>query len=180
MLLVGVAAALIFGARIASESIVKPIVAGQVEDDLNESVRTIVGNELAASPIEPGQSEQFTVSEAEINRQIDAQPDLGPLDEARAELSPEGIEVHLRAYGLSGVYRARIAVSDGAATIQGGEMSGPLGFVLPDDELERIINQAIAASLNEAGMQVTQATLADGEIVLTLESTGAGHDIPTG
>jgi hypothetical protein len=59
-------------------------------------------------------------------------------------------------------------------------MSGPLGFVLPDDELERIINQAIAASLNEAGMQVTQATLADGEIVLTLESTGAGNDIPTG
>jgi hypothetical protein len=29
-------------------------------------------------------------------------------------------------------------------------------------------------------MQVTQATLADGEIVLTLESTGAGNDIPTG
>lgn len=173
IVLVAIAAALIIGARLASDNIVKPIVANQLEDDVNEGVQTIVGSELASYPVPPGQSQQFAVSEAEINQRIDEQQDLGPLDDARAELTPEGIEVHMDAYGLSGVYRAQVAVRDGVATIESGSMSGPLSYIMPVDELERTINQAIAGSLNEAGMRVTQATLGDGEIVLTLESTGA-------
>jgi hypothetical protein len=180
MLLVAIAAALLIGARLASDNIVQPIVADRVEDDLDESVQSIVSTGLASYPLEPGQSEQFSVSEAEINHQIDQQPDLGPLDDASAEITPEGIEVHMRAYGLSGVYKAQIAVNDGLATIQGGGMSGALSYVIPEHDLEQVINQAITDSLNEAGMRVTEATLADGEIVLTLESTGAGNDIPTG
>ncbi len=77
-------------------------------------------------------------------------------------------------------YRAQVGVSEGRVVIHSGSISGMLGYVIPVEDLERAANEAIAASLNSSNIQVTDVTLVDGEMVLTMESTGAGNDIPTG
>jgi hypothetical protein len=177
---VAIAVILVIGFRIASENVIKPMVADRVENDINNGVQSIVGQELAALPISIDQPQEIMISEAELNQRIAEQQDLGPLDEARAEINSDGIAVHMNAYGLSGTYRAQVGVADGRAVIRDGSISGPLGYVIPVEDLERAANQAIATSLSSSEIQVTDVTLVDGEMVLTLESTGAGNDIPTG
>ena len=120
-----------------------------------------------------GAPQQYLVSEGELNQRIAEQTDLGPLDGASAEIHADGIVVHLSAYRMSGTYRAQVLRSDGAVSIENGSLSGPLSYVIPVEELERAANEAIIGSLVATSLRVTDVTLAEGEIVLTLEPTGA-------
>ncbi|MEZ4521992.1 MAG: hypothetical protein R3A46_10180 [Thermomicrobiales bacterium] len=176
-----IAIVLVIGGMLASEALVKPMVADRVEAELNEGVQTFVNQELTAipAPAENGPQEYF-ISEAEINQRIAEQQDLGPLDGATAEINDDGIVVHLEAYRMSGTYRAQVSASNGAITIQDGSLSGPLSYVIPVEELERVANEAILGSLVASNLQVTDVTLVDGEMVLTMESTGAGYGTPNG
>ncbi len=74
---------------------------------------------------------------------------------------------------MSGTYRAQVVEVDGAVSIRNGSLSGPLSYVIPVGELERAANEAIIGSLVATSLRVTDVTLAEGEIVLTLEPTGA-------
>lgn len=175
-----IAIVLVIGAMLASETIVKPMVADRVERDLGAGVQSFVDEELdgLASPVDGPQ--EYHVSEGELNQRIAEQPDLGPLDNATAEIREEGVIIHLSAYRMSGTYRARVTEADGVVRIEDGSLDGPLRYVIPVEDLERVANEAILDSLVASNVQVTDVTLVDGEMVLTLEPTGAGNDLPTG
>ncbi|CAN5698557.1 hypothetical protein BH23CHL2_BH23CHL2_09820 [soil metagenome] len=181
MTVVAIAIVLVIGAMLASENIVKPMVGDRIERKLGAGVGSFVDQELAALPEPPANgSQQYLVSEAELNQRIREQQDLGPLDDATAEINDDGIVVHLEAYRMSGTYRAQVEAESGAVKIDDGTLSGPLSFFVPVEDLERAANEAILSSLAASNLQVTGVTLVEGEIVLTLEPTGAGNDIPSG
>lgn len=175
-----IAVILVAGFQLASDNIIKPIVADRVGEDIDSGVESLVTGQLASMPLAIDQPQEIMVSEAELNQRIAEQQNLGPLDNARAEITSDGIVVHMDAYGLSGTYHAQVGVVDGRAVLQDGSIGGPLGYVIPVGELEQVANEAIARSLSTSEIRVTQVTLVDGEMVLTLESTGAGNDTPTG
>ena len=178
MTVVVIAIVLVIGAMVASEAVVKPMVGDRVERDLGTGVESFVDQELASLPASGDAAQQYFVSEAELNQQIEDREDLGPLDGARAEINDDGIVVHLEAYRMSGTYRAQVAAEDGAVTIEDGSLSGPLSYVVPVEDLERVANDAILRSLVASNMQVTDVTLYEGEMALTLEPAGARHDTP--
>ena len=180
MALIIIGIVLVVGGMLASEAVVKPMVADRIEEDLGESVQAFVDQEIAALPEPVSVPQQYFVSEAEINQRIAQQSDLGPLDDVEVEIHQDGIEIELSAYRMSGTYRAQPAASNGGVTIEDGSFSGPLSYVLPVDELERVANEAILDSLIASNMQISDVTLVEGEIVLTLEPTGAGNDPPSG
>ena len=171
---------LVVGGMLASETVIKPMVADRVERDLGEGVQTFVNQEIAALPAPVSSPQEYRVTEGELNQRIAAQPDLGPLDDATAEINADGIVVSMSAYRMSGTYRAQVTATDGAVTLQNGSLSGPLSYVIPVDDLERVANEALLSSLVTSNVRVTDVTLVDGEIVLTLEPTGAEDDVPTG
>lgn len=181
MSVVVIAIVLVIGTMLASENIVKPMVGDRVERELGTSVGSFVDQELAALPTpSAGAPQQYLVSEAELNQRIAEQQDLGPLDGATAEINDDGIVVHLEAYRMSGTYRAQVEAESGAVKIDDGTLSGPLSFFVPVEDLEQAANDAILSSLAASNLQVTDVTLVEGEIVLTLEPTGAGHDTTSG
>jgi hypothetical protein len=175
-----IAIVLVIGAMLASETLVKPLVAERVERELGVGVQSFVDQELAALPAPVDSQQQYLISEAELNQRIAEQPDLGPLDDATTEIHPDGIVVHLSAYRMSGTYRADVTATDGAVRIVNGALSGPLSYVIPVGDLEQVANDGILSSLVASNVRVTDVTLVEGELVLTLEPTGAGHDSPTG
>ncbi len=173
MALTLIAIVVVIGAMLASETIVKPMVADRVEAELGQGVETFVAQELAALPVPVDAPQQYLVSEGELNQRIAEQPNLGPLDKATAEIHEEGIVVHLSAYRMSGTYRAQVVEANGAVSIENGSLSGPLSYIIPVEDLERAANEAILGSLVTSSLRVTDVTLVEGEIVLTLEPTGA-------
>lgn len=180
MVVTVIAIVVVIGGMLASEALVKPMVAERVERDFGEGLQSFVDQEIAALPEPVSAPQQYMVTEAELNQRIAEQQDLGPLDDASAEINADGIVVHLSAYRMSGTYRAQVTETDGAVRLENGSLSGPLSYVIPVEDLERIANDAILSSLVASDVQVTDVTLVDGEIVLTLEPTGAGHGISTG
>ncbi len=175
-----IAILLVVGFRIASDTVVKPIIADRVEEDVSAGVQSFITQEINALPDVADVPQEIIVSEVELNQRIAQQPDLGPLNDATTEITTDGIEVRMSAYGLSGTYRANVGIVDGMAVIRDGSLSGPLGYVIPVEDLEQLANDAIARSLISSEIQVTEVTLVDGEMILTLESTGARYEIPTG
>lgn len=175
-----IAIVLVIGAMLASEAIVKPMVAERVERDLGASLQSFVDQELAALPAPVDEPQVYRVSEGELNQRIAEQPDLGPLDEARAEIRADGVVIHLSAYRMSGTYQAEVTEENGSILIANGNLSGPLSYVIPVEELEQAANEAILDSLVASNVLVAGVTLVDGEIVLTLEPTGAGNDVSSG
>jgi hypothetical protein len=178
--IVAIAVILVAGFQLTTDKVIKPLVAERVEPEIDRGVERFVTGELASMTLPVDAPQQVMVSEAELNQRIASHEDLGPLDGARAEINADGVAVHMDAYGLSGVYRARVGVENGRAVLQGGSLNGPLGYVVPVGELEAVANEAIARSLDASDIRVTSVTLVDGEMVLTLESSGAGNDAPSG
>lgn len=177
---VALAVIMVAGFQLASDNVIKPLVANRVEPEIDRGVERFVSGQLASMSLPVNAPQEVMVSEAELNRRIAEQGDLGPLDGARAEINSDGVVVHMDAYGLSGAYRAQVGVEGGRAVLQGGSINGPLGYVIPVGDLEEVANEAIARSLDASDIRVTSVTLVDGEMVLTLESTGAGNDAPSG
>lgn len=171
--LVVILAGLVIGVMLASNEIIKPMVADRVRDDLDAGIRTAVQNQVPTRvPDEAGQinaAEEITVTEAEINQSIDDQGSFGPVDDIDVQVQPEGVSLNLSAYGMSGTYTADVLVQDGAVRLTNGELSGPLRFIVPEGELEQIANEAMTRALQDTGYRIARVTLGDGAIRFELE-----------
>lgn len=171
--LVVILAGLVIGVMIASNEIVKPMVADRVRDDLDSGIRTAVQSQVPTRvPEEAGEisaAEEITVTEAEINQSIDDQGSFGPVDDINVRVQPEGISLNLSAYGMSGTYTADVLVENGAVNLTNGKLDGPLRFIVPEGELEQIANEAMTRALQDTGYRIAQVTLGDGAIRFELE-----------
>lgn len=142
---------------------VRDATVGDIRDGVRSEVRSQITEQIGDAS-----AGDITVSEAEINERIAQRGNLGPLDNVSVRIQPDGIVVDLSAYGVSGNYRADVRGENGTVVIDGGSIDGPLGYVVPEDELTDDINQEIMAALSEAGYSVENVVLGDGEMTLTL------------
>jgi hypothetical protein len=152
---------------LVNERVVKPMVAEQVGDELRPGIQTAVAVEVN-SQVGDVPAGEVVVTEAEINQRIEEAGDLGPLDAATVDLTPEGVRVNLTAWGVSGDYQADLQVNQGSLALEGGSLGGPLALIVPAGELEQAANEAIASALNDLGYQVESVALDEGTITLGL------------
>lgn len=152
--------------RLASEQLVKPYVADQVRGELDSSIQSAVQQSVAEQPELPV-NEPIVVTEAEINERV-AGYELGPVDDLEVRLKPDGIDVDLSAYGLSGRYSAGVQVENGQLVLVDGALSGPLSLLVPTSEVEQIAGEALAGALRDAGYNITALELGEGTLALTL------------
>jgi len=165
-----IAVAVLFGVALlgalVNERLVKPYVADQIRDDLDSGIQGAVEQSIAEQPAPPT-DEPVVISEAEINENISGY-NLGPVDGLSVDLQPEGVEVDLEAYGLSGSYSAGLRVENGQLVLDNGSLSGPLSLVVPTGEVEQIARDALTQALTEAGYSITAIELAEDALTLTL------------
>lgn len=168
ILLLGLSALLLLllvGALVR-EQLVKPFVADQVRSELDSGIQSAVQQsvtEQATLPVD----EPIVLTETDLNENL-AGYDLGPVDDLTIDLRPDGVDVNLAAYGLSGRYSAGLAVENGRLVLEDGSFSGPLSLVVPTSEVEQIASDALAAALHDAGYNIAALELGDGTLALTL------------
>lgn len=167
----GVVSILIVGfvvaALLASTYVVKPMVRDAAVADLRDGVGDEVSSQIATQ-IEDAPEGEIIITDDEINQRLAASGDLGPLDDITITIAPDAITVDLRAYGLTGTYQSVVRAENGAVVLDNGTLDGPLGFVIPNDELAEATNAEIAAALSEVGYRVESATMQDGAIALVV------------
>jgi hypothetical protein len=154
---------LLVAGLLASNYIIKPMVRDAAVTDLRAGVRDEVSSQIANAP-----EGEIIITDDEINQRLAASGDLGPIDDVTITIEPDVITVDLSAYGLSGTYESVIRAENGSVVLDGGSLSGPLSFVIPNNELADATNTEIAAALSEAGYHVESATMQDGAIALVV------------
>lgn len=158
---------LLVAALLASTYVVKPMVRDAAVTDLQAGVRDEVSSQIA-SQINDAPEGEIVITDDEINRRLDASGNLGPIDDVTITIAPDVITVDLSAYGLSGTYESVIRAENGTIVLDSGSLDGPLGYVIPNDELAEATNVEIAAALSAAGYRVESATMQDGAIALVV------------
>ncbi|HYI15321.1 MAG TPA: hypothetical protein VEX37_08020, partial [Thermomicrobiales bacterium] len=145
---------LLVAALLASTYIVKPMVRDAAVTDLQAGVRDEVSSQLAAQIVEDAPEGEIIITDDEINQRLASTGDLGPIDDVTITIAPDVITVDLSAYGLTGTYQSVIRAENGSVVLDSGSLDGPLGFVIPGDELAEAANAEIAAALSAAGYRV--------------------------
>lgn len=167
IVLLALSAALIIGLIVATDVFVRPRVADAISERIGSGIETTVRDQISTE-IGELPSGEITISEAEINQKIAERGNLGPVDDLTIDILRTGAEANLSAYGLSGTYTADIQYQDGRIVFANSDVGGPLQYLVPEGEIERIASDAINRSLAESGYRVEGVTLHDGELVLTL------------
>ncbi|HUG13916.1 MAG TPA: hypothetical protein VMM78_02765 [Thermomicrobiales bacterium] len=163
ILLVGGLLALLLAATMIVQPMIRDAavaeIGGGVRDEVTRQIDTQIGDALSGDVV---------ISEDDINEQLAGNVDLGPITDVTVQITPEGLIVRLRAYGVDGSYRAQVLDQDGSVVITGSPMEGPLAYMLSDRDLEEAVNDALAAAISDAGYYVEQVAVAEGAITLTL------------
>lgn len=159
-------------AAILSRVVVRPFVGDTVTDYLRGRVGEAIATAVPKVTL-PAGGQQVVLTEDELNRRIaERAGQLGPLQDARVAITPEEVRVDLSAYGVSGTYHAHVAAQNGQVVITDGRIDGPLGWVMPADQLQATLNQELATALNQSGVAVEQVTLGQGQATLTVAPRG--------
>ena len=149
--------------------VVKPYIRSAAKSNIQAGI----GSEVASQILQAGalQTGTVTITENDVNSRI-ATANLGRLDSVSVAFSPAGIDVNLSAYGLNGSYRATPRAQNGSVVLDGGVITGALGYVVSAGDLEAIVNYEIARALASAGYRVNDVALTEGALVLTLAPAG--------
>ncbi|MFW6074339.1 MAG: hypothetical protein ACOC9Y_02010 [Chloroflexota bacterium] len=177
--LVTVAIVFLLVGVLATNTVLKPMIADDTGDQVEAGLQEAIEEESPSIPESSAEgsgstgSDEIRITEDDINSRID-QDDLGPLDRMDVSIEPDGVEVDLRAFGVSGTYRSSVQVVDGSVALSNGSISGPLGLVMPTDQIESKTNRAISSALNDVGYHVSQVTLQDDALVIVTEDAAGG------
>ena len=153
-----------------STSIIKPYVGKSVSNKLDEQLgSTIIGVTPNSGAALAGKT--LTISQDQINQKIAQNSDsLGPLSNVHVRITGQAFVVDFSAYGMSGQYTGQVVMQDGKPVLTNGNISGPLGWVVPTNQVEAAFNKQIASAVDQAGVQVSSVALQPGQLVLTLAS----------
>lgn len=112
----------------------------------------------------------IVVSEAELNRWLgEHEAELRPASDPRAEISPEGIGVHVRVYGFGATYRARPTVENGRFVLRDARVEGPLGIGFSAEQVTARLQAALDERLAQAGLRPVAVELEPGALRVTFE-----------
>lgn len=114
--------------------------------------------------------ELLVVTEDDLNARIAEQAGkLGPIDSATVEITPGELTLETTALGVTGTYHGQVEARDGEIFVTNGTVDGPLGWVMPVDQIEAALNNTARSALAKSGAVVTDVSLEQGEMVVTVE-----------
>lgn len=117
----------------------------------------------------PPEGEQLVVTEDDLNARIAEHAEkLGPLDSATVEITPGELTLETSAFGVNGSYHGDVVARDGQIVVTNGTVDGPLGWVMPVDQIEDALNQSARSALSQSGAAVTGVSLEQGKMVVTV------------
>jgi hypothetical protein len=171
LLAFGLASLLAVGALVllllAATMVVQPMIRDAAVDDLRQGVRSEVSRQITTQ-IGEAPGGEIVLSQDELNRRLANSGSLGPISDVGVTITPEGLVVRLRAYGVDGTYQATVEEQAGSVVLSGSPMEGPLALLLPEGDLEEAINAELATALAESGYYVNDVAMRDGAIVLQM------------
>lgn len=115
---------------------------------------------------------EMRISEQEINTYLLARADLlTPIEQATVRLVSGGLEVDMRAFGLTGTARMGVALQNGRVIALNPQLDGPLGRLVSLGDLLTPIEQRLNELLEAQGRRVTDLRIEPGELIVTLTDT---------
>lgn len=118
----------------------------------------------------PSGGEQVVVTQEDLNAKIAEQAGkLGPIDKATVEITPDGLSLKTTALGVTGTYHGQVEARNGQLVITNGKVDGPLGWVMPVDQIEATLNDTAKNALTASGATVTGVSLEQGKMVVSVE-----------
>lgn len=145
--------------RMAGEQVVQYLSVGETAADAG-----VLPTLVAALP-----AGEVRVTEEEINAFLLSRADLlAPLDQATVRLVASGLEVDIRAFGLSGTARMGVALQNGRVIALDPRIDGPLGRLISLDDLLAPIEQQVNDLLEAQGRRITDLRIMSGELIITM------------
>lgn len=167
---------LLAGLAVFSSSVVRPYIGRQITERLggsNDSANAPLPavTAIVEVPTPPPGARQMVITQDQLNQQIAEHQDrLGPLDSASIQITPEEVEVTMKAYGLTGTYHGQVEVQNGTVAMTNGKIDGPLGWIVPTGTLESALNQQLSAAVNQTGASIDSVTLQQGQMAVAYSS----------
>lgn len=113
---------------------------------------------------------ELTVTEQAANQYIAANPTaLGPLDDLQLRFTPGNIEADISAFGAQGQARLGLESRDGRIVVVNPQLSGPLGLLVPADDVVRAVEQHLNAELQTQNRLVSVVRVEQGQVVILVE-----------
>lgn len=126
-------------------------------------------SELPKLEIPPG-GEQLVVTQEDLNAKIAEQAGkLGPIDKATVKITPGELTLETTALGMTGTYHGQVEARDGQIFVTNGKVDGPLGWVMPVDQIEAALNDTARSALTASSAAVTGVSLEQGKMVVSVE-----------
>ncbi len=127
-----------------------------------------IPNEVPKLEIPQG-GEQLVVTEDDLNARIAEQAGkLGPIDKATVEITPGELTLETTAMGVTGRYHGQVVAQDGQIFVTNGTVDGPLGWVMPVDQIEAALNDTARSALAKSGAAVTGVSLEQGKMLVSV------------
>ena len=112
---------------------------------------------------------QLVVTEDDLNARIAEQAGkLGPIDKATVEITPGELTLETTAMGVTGRYHGQVVAQDGQIFVTNGTVDGPLGWVMPVDQIEAALNDTARSALAKSGAAVTGVSLEQGKMLVSV------------
>lgn len=128
------------------------------------------GGQQAATAIAGLPSGSLTITDAEVNGYIAANPDaLKPLDSAQISFTPGRVTAELRAIGTTSSASTGLAVADGRIVAVEPTISGPLRALVNANQIADALTAQINDQLVQQGRIAREVRVEQGQITISIE-----------
>lgn len=128
------------------------------------------GGQQAATAIAGLPAGSLTISDAEVNGYIAANPDaLKPLDSAKVSFTPGRVTAELRAIGTTSSASTGLAVQDGRIVAIDPQINGPLRAVIRAEQIAQALTAQINDQLVKQGKVAREVRIEQGQITISIE-----------
>jgi len=141
-----------------------------IVDSATDGVQDGVAHELSLHSIAAG-TNSVTIDEITLNEYLDAgEAWFDPGSELRIDLQDNEVVAAFTLYGLSGTFTAGATVQDGLIRLVNPEAGGAGGRLIDANDIAQVIESELRLFIQEQGRPVTNVSIDEGELTITLGS----------
>lgn len=146
--------------------LVRPGIVNSATDGVQEGL----AHELTMHSIAP-ETNSVTIDEVTLNEYLDASEAwFDPVSNIRIDLQDNEVVASFTLYGLNGTFTAGATVQDGLIRLLNPEAGGAGGRLIDADDIAGVIETELRLFIQEQGRPVTNVSIDDGELTITLGS----------
>jgi hypothetical protein len=149
--------------------------ASRLSNGVSESISGLVGFggddgvpdvEVPEAPPAPLGDQTWTLSQDELNQRLSQNPDaFSPAQDVVVELGEGTVTVRFRAYGMNGTYHGSLTTRNGVPVVADSTIDGAIGWVVGSSRIDDVLNQQMAAVVEEQNVSVESVHVRPGEMV---------------